>query len=187
MVKIEVPEAKIDFEIGDETFTLSLVDTSRGKFMESYDKISVQEVKDLNKRDIEISEYNQQQAKLEAEYSTDEDSSEVDYKKRSIELSDQFSKRMKKNNANRTKRLLDMQFEYLDTCFGKGSGKKIYEICNKSSIVFGKVIVQINAEIEKNTNVNDFYDNLKQKIEEMKPDEHTDVKQTDIQESDVSN
>lgn len=186
MVKIELPKSSIDFEIGNETFTLSLVDTSRGKYMESFDKISTQEVKDLNKRDIEVSEYNQQQANLEAQYSTDEDMDEVAYKKKSIELSDQFSKRVKKNNTNRTKKLMEMEYEYLDTCFGQGSGKKIYEICDESSVVFNKVIIQINTEIQNKTNVNDFYDNLKEKIKEMKPDEHTDEEPADVQEQDVS-
>lgn len=185
MVKIELPKSSIDFEIGNETFTLSLVDTSRGKYMESFDKISTQEVKDLNKRDIEVSEYNQQQADLKARYLTDEEMNEVSYKKKSVVLSDQFSKRMKKNNDNRTKRLMDMQREYLDTCFGTGSAKRIYEICDESSIVFGKVIVQINSEIQKKTDVNDFYNSLKEKIEEMKPDEHTDKESTDVQKSNV--
>lgn len=182
MVKIELPKSSIDFEIGDETFTLSLVDTSRGKYMESFDKISTQEVKDLNKRDIEVSEYNQQQANLEAQYSTDEDMDEVSYKKKSIDLSDQFSKRMKKNNTNRTKRLMEMEYEYLDTCFSQGSGKKIYKICDESSVVFNQVIIMINDEIAKHTNTSDFYDNYKNKIEEMKPDESTTTEQTDVSE-----
>lgn len=186
MVKIELPKSSIDFEIGDETFTLSLVDTSRGKYMESFDKISAQEVKDLNKRDIELSEYNQQQAKLEAQYNTDEEMNEADYKKKSFDLSDQFNKRMKKNNTNRTKRLMEMKYEYLDTCFGQSSGKKIYKICDESSVVFNKVIIQINTEIQKRTDLKDFYDNLKEKIEEMKPDEHTDEEPTDLPKQDVS-
>lgn len=182
MVKIKVPKAKIDFEIGDETFTLSLVDTSRGKYLESFDKISAKEVEGINKRDIEITEYNQQQANLEAQYSTDEDASEVDFKKKSIELSNQFSKRLKKNNANRTKALMKLKYEYLDTCFGAGSGKKLYELCDKSSVVFNQVIIMINDEIAKHTNTSDFYDNYKNKIEEMKPDESTTTEQTDVSE-----
>lgn len=186
MVKIELPESKIDFEIGNEHFELSLEDTSRGKYLESYDKISAKEVEGINKRDIEISEYNQQQANLEAHFSTDEEKTEVDYKKASIELSDQFAKKLKKNNTNRSKALMKLEYEYLDVCFGPNSGKKLYEMCDKSSVVLNQVIIMINDEIQKRTNVSDFYDNYKKRLKEMKPDESTDEGHPDVQESDVS-
>lgn len=180
MVKIEVPKSEIDFEIGDQHFKLSLEDTSRGKYLEAFDKISVKEVEAINKRDIEISEYNQQQADLEARFSTDEEKNEVDYKKASIKLSDQFAKRMKKNNDNRTKVLMKLEYEYLDTCFGQESGKKLYELCGKSTVVLNQVIIMINNEIRNKTDSSDFYENYKKKLEEMKPDESAEQKSTDV-------
>jgi len=186
MVKIEVPKSEIDFEIGNQKFVLSLADTARGKFLEVFNKVSAKEVENINKRDIEITQYNQEQANLQADFATDEDKTEVDYKEASVALSNKFSKLMKKNDANRNKRLLELDHEYLDTCFGKGSGNKIYEICGKSSIVFNKVIIMVNNEIEKETSASDFYNSYKKKIEEMKPNEPTDKEQVDIQESDVS-
>lgn len=186
MVKIDIPKSKIDFEIGGTNFVLSLEDKSRGKCLEVFDKISAKEVENINKRDIEITQYNQEQANLKAHAATDEEMTEVSYKEASVSLSNKFSKMMKKNDANRNKRLLELECEYLDTCFGQGSAKKIYEMCDGSSVVFNKVIIMINNEIDKETSATDFYDSYKQKIEEMKPDESTDQEQTDIQESDVS-
>lgn len=185
MVKLDVPKSGINFEIGGENFLLSLSDTSRGRYLEAFDKVSNQEVKDLNKRDIEITEYNQQQANMKARYATDETKSAVDYKKASILLENEFSKRMKKNNSNRTKVLIQLQYEFLDVCFGKGSGKKLFKICDESTIVLNKVIRMIIAEIQKNNNINDFYDDYRKKIEEMKPDELADTEQTQVQESDL--
>ncbi|MDT6953219.1 hypothetical protein [Companilactobacillus alimentarius] len=182
MVNIELPKSEIDFKIGDQHFILSLKDTSRGKFLESYDKISAKEVESFNKRDIEVTEYNQNQANLEARFHSDEEMSELDFRKESIKLSDQFSKRMKKNNSNRSKALIKLQFDYLDVCFGKGSGQKLYELCDESSIVLNQVIIMINDEIQSRTNAGDFYSNYKKKLEEMKSNESTDTEQDKLQE-----
>lgn len=186
MVKIELPKSMIDFEIGEEHFELSLSDVSRSKYLEEYNKMSLQETSDINKRDIELTNYNQQLANLEAKYSTDERMTESSYKKQRNSLAEQFEKKMIKSNNDRIPKQLALMKKFLDKCFGDGNGEKIYKICGESSVIFAGVISQIANEIQNQSNITDFYDKMKNKIQEMKPDEPIDKQPADLQESDIS-
>jgi len=48
--------------------------------------------------------------------------------------------------------------------FGNDAGKKIYNTCNKSMVVFSKVVAQIMINVEQHTDIQDYRDKYFQTI-----------------------
>ncbi|APX72861.1 hypothetical protein M5C72_07085 [Companilactobacillus allii] len=187
MVKIEVPSSELKFEIGIKKFNLSLADKSRGKYAESFNKIALQESKDVHKQDIELTELNQKFADLEAKYATSEDMTEAQYRKQRAGIEDTYYKKIQRQSHTIQDRQLQLIKGFLNDCFGEGSGDEIYKICGQSSAVLRKVVIQINAELEKSIGTKDYYDNYMSKLKDMKDDESTTEESADIQKQEVSN
>lgn len=181
MVKIDVPKSVIDFDIGGKKFTLSLDDKSKGKYSEAFNQMSIQEARDNYKTDAEVSDVNQKLATLEAQYATSEDITESQYKKKRGAIEEAYYKKVNNRSIESGNKQIKLALQFLDYCFGQGSGDAIYDICGNSSIVLSKVIVQIYAEIESNTASEDFYAKYMNKIKDMKNNESDSEESTEVQ------
>lgn len=186
MVKIEVPNSELKFEIGSKEFTISLADKSRGKYAESFNKIALQETKDAHKQQVELTEVNQKFADLEAKYTTSEDMTEAQYQKQHSSIEEAYYRKVQRQSYSTQSKQLQLIKIFLDDCFGTGSGDEIYHICGESSVVLSKVVIQINAELENNIGTKDYYQNYMNKLKDMKDDESAAEESADIQKQEVS-
>lgn len=166
-VKLTVPDSAITFDLSGHKFTVSLADTSRGKLNEVYRKIQLNDMRRAQHQKLLGTQFTQKLAELDANMA---DAPEADRLKKQYQLQNSFEGRMNTTYDKQEKEDRTAYQQLFDTMFGAGSGQQIYVLANESTVVMGKIMGLVMAEIGRRTDVLDYQQRYMKKIDEMKRD-----------------
>ncbi|QFR24085.1 hypothetical protein [Schleiferilactobacillus harbinensis] len=170
-VNIQVPDSSITFDLSGHKFTVSLADTSRGKLSEVYRKIQLNDMRRAQHQKLLGTQFTQQLAELDAK--TADVATEADRLKKQYQLQNSFERKMQTTYDKQEDEDRTAYQQLFDTMFGDGSGKQIYLLSNQSTVVMGKIMGMVMAEVGRRTDVLDYQQKYLRKIDEMK-NGHTD-------------
>lgn len=169
MTVIQMPKTSIKFEIGDKTYTLSLADKTLGQIRKQNRTVFMNEVKAVQEQKVKNANYDQRLDNLQAE-AVAKGWTDAEYKHEAFKLSNKYEHEANVASEKSESNITRSYIQYLNNAFGKGCGQEIYETCNKSNVVLGKVISQISINLAHETNLEDYRDKYVSKIEALKDD-----------------
>lgn len=165
VITLEIPSDSMTFNIGGNDYTVSFADKTFALFLDQYNEIKNDEFRlqqNLHHRAVELTD---KEAQLENDMVNDP-MSELDHKKqilqrRYLKIYDDIQNKYREQAMQRF-------YKLLNSMFGNDAGKKIYNTCNKSMVVFSKVVAQIMINVEQHTDIQDYRDKYFQTIKGLR-------------------
>lgn len=167
MVVIEIPKSTLDFEIGGKKYVLDMSDKTINQLNFKVNQIQMNEIKAEQAVQEKIAAYDDELQNLRSK-NTLKGLNQVDYKHEEHKLQNKFDRMVVNASKKSFKEMTHAYIDFLDYIFEKNAGQDIYQMCNESTVVLGKIVTQISVAINNDQDLVDYRMQYVNKIRALK-------------------
>lgn len=180
MVVIEIPKSTLDFEIGNKKYTLDMSDKTINQLNYKVNQIQTNEIKAEQVIQEKIASYDEELKNLRSK-NTIQGLNQADFKHEEHKLQNKFDRMVINASEKSFKKLTEAYINFLNYVFGNNAGQDIYQLCNESTIVLGKVVTQISVAINNDQDLVDYRMQYVKKIKALKNGDKVESESNSVQ------
>lgn len=167
MVVIEIPKSTLNFEIGNKKYVLDMSDKTINQLNFKVNQIQMNEIKAEQAVQEKIAAYDDELQNLRSK-NTLKGLNQVDYKHEEHKLQNKFDRMVVNASEKSFNEMTHAYIDFLDYIFKKNAGQDIYQMCNESTVVLGKIVTQISVAISNDQDLVDYRMQCVNKIKALK-------------------